>query len=236
MDFPPANAIKPNDFKDFPIIRCENCHEIPIMDLNIDKREIELKCEKEGKMENIPFENFFQTIKKYEDLNCCEFCKGKNPSQKYYLCKTCSNKILCENCFSEHDKNDDVIKFEIDSTCKKHYHPFESYCPVCKENKCSYCSIDHDESHEKNEILLKKILLKKNKIEGLKNTIKKIKNDKDKIEQKINLVIKELEEKLLFINNLKKKFFECLSMKIQFVELILNNYEKKLENYNINII
>ena len=77
-------------------------------------------------------------------------------------------------------------------------------------------------------------MLKKNKIEGLKNTIKKIKNDKDKIEQKINLVIKELEEKLLFINNLKKKFFECLSMKIQFVELILNNYEKKLENYNIN--
>ena len=63
MDFPPANAIKPNDFKDFPIIRCENCHEIPIMDLNIDKREIELKCEKEGKMENIPFENFSKQLK-----------------------------------------------------------------------------------------------------------------------------------------------------------------------------
>ena len=234
MDFPPANAINQNYFEDYPIIRCEDCHEIPAMDLNIDKREIRLKCEKEGKTKDFPFENFLQIIKKYEDINCCKFCKRKNPSQKYYLCKTCSNKILCENCFSEHDKNDDVIKFEIDSTCKKHYHPFECYCPTCKENKCSYCSIDHEESHEKNEIPLKNKLIKKNKIDGLKNTIKKIKNDKDKIEQKMDLVIKELEEKLQFINNLKNKFFECLRMKIQFVELLLNNYEKKLENFNIN--
>ena len=234
MDFPPANVIKPNDIRNYPIIRCEDCHKIPIMDLNMDKKEIQLKCEKEGKIKYIPFEDFFQTIKKYEDINCCEFCKSKNPSQKYYLCKTCSNKILCENCFNEHDKKDDVIKFEIDSTCQKHYHQFESFCPICKENKCSYCSIDHDESHEIKEVLLKKKLFKKNKIEGLKNTIKKIQNDKGKIEQKINVVIKELEEKLEFINNLKNKFFECLNMKIQFVELILSNYEKKIENYNMN--
>ena len=234
MDFPPANAIRPNDFGDYPIIRCEDCHEIPMMDLNMDKREIRLKCEKEGKTKDIPFENFFQTIKKYEDMNCCEFCRNKNPSQKYYLCKTCSNKILCEKCFNEHNKNDDIIKFEMDSTCKKHYHQFESYCPACKENKCSYCSVDHEESHEKNEIPLKKKLIKKNKIDELKETIKKMKKDKDEIAQKMNLVIKELEEKLQFINNLKNKFFEYLRMKIQFVELLLNNYEKKLENYNIN--
>ena len=233
-DYPPANAIKPSEKRDYPIIRCEDCHEIPILDLKMDKGEIQIKCDKERKTKDIPFEGFFGTIKKYEDINCCQFCRNKNSSQKYYLCKTCSNKILCQKCFEGHNKNDDVIKFNIDSTCKKHYNPFESYCPICKENKCSYCSIDHDESHEKSEILLKKKLVKKNKMEGFENTLKKVNNDKEKIEQKINEVVKELEDKIEFINNLKKKFFECLNMKLQFIELILNNYQKKLENFDVN--
>ena len=233
-DYPPANAVKSNEARDCPIIRCEECHEIPKINFKMDKRQIQLKCEKEGKTKEIPFENFFESLKKYEDINCCEFCKDKNLSQKYYLCKTCSNKILCEKCYNEHSNKDDVIKFNIDSTCKIHYYPYESYCPMCKENKCSYCSIDHDESHEKDEILLKKKLFKKNKIEAFKKKINTIQNNKDNIEKKINIIVKELEEKIEFINNLKKKFFECLNMKLQFVELIMNNYEKKLENYDVN--
>ena len=233
-DYPPANVIEDKEEKDYPIIRCEDCHEILSISLNIDKKEIQLKCEKEGKTKNISFDKFFESLKEYADINCCQFCKKKNPSQKYYLCKTCSNKILCENCYEEHNKKDDIIKFKIDSTCRKHYNPYESYCPICKENKCSYCSIDHDENHEKDEFLLKKKLLKKNKLDGFKNTIKKIKNDRDKIKEKINSVIKELEEKIAFINNLKEKFFECLNMKLKFVELVLFNYEKKLKDFDAN--
>ena len=233
-DYPPANAIEDKEEKDYPIIRCEDCHEILSISLNIDKKEIQLKCEKEGKTKNISFDKFFESLKEYADINCCQFCKKKNPSQKYYLCKTCSNKILCENCYEEHNKKDDIIKFKIDSTCRKHYNPYESYCPICKENKCSYCSIDHDENHEKDEFFLKKKLLKKNKLDGFKNTIKKIKNDRDKIKEKINSVIKELEEKIAFINNLKEKFFECLNMKLKFVELVLFNYEKKLKDFDAN--
>lgn len=167
-------------------------------------------------------------------MNCCQFCKNKNASQNYYLCKTCSNKILCESCFESHNKKDDMIKIKIDSTCKKHYNPYESYCPKCKESKCSYCSIDHDESHENDEFLLKKKLLKKNKIDGFKNTIRIITSEKNKIEQKIESVIKELEGKILFINNLKNKFIECLNMKLKFVDLVLNNYEKKIKDFDAN--
>ena len=98
-DYPPANAIKPSEKRDYPIIRCEDCHEIPILDLKMDKGEIQIKCDKERKTKDIPFEGFFGTIKKYEDINCCQFCRDKNSSQKYYLCKTCSNKILCQKCF-----------------------------------------------------------------------------------------------------------------------------------------
>ena len=123
---------------------------------------------------------------------------------------------------------------KYDSTCKKHNNPYESYCPICKENKCSYCSIDHDKNHEKEEILLKKKLLKKNELNAFKNTIKQIKNNKNNIEAKINLVISELQEKIELLNKLKNKFFESLDMKLCFVELLLNNYEKKLENFDIN--
>ena len=61
-------------------------------------------------------------------------------------------------------------------------------------------------------------MFKKNKIEAFKKKINTIQNNKDNIEKKINIIVKELEEKIEFINNLKKKFFECLNMKLQFVE------------------
>ena len=76
---------------------------------------------KRRKTKEVSFDEFFETINKYGDINCCQGCKNKNPSQKYYLCKTCLNKILCQNCFEVHDKKDEIFKLKIDSTCKKHY-------------------------------------------------------------------------------------------------------------------
>ena len=220
--------------KEYPIIRCEDCHDILTVSFDISQREILLKCEKEEKTKNIPFEEFFETIEKYENINCCQFCKNKKPSENYYLCKTCSNKILCSNCFKEHNKEDDIIKFKIDSSCKKHCNTYEYYCPICKENKCSYCSIDHDEEHEKKEILLKNKLFKNKKLVEFKNKIKEILTIKDKIENTIDSVIKELDEKITFIKNLKNKFFESLKMQLKFTDLVLQNYEKKLIDFDIN--
>ena len=233
-DYPPASAIETKESKDYPFIRCKDCYEILTIHFKMDKKEIQLKCEKEGKTKNISFNKFFDVLKEYENFNCCKFCKNKNPSQNYYLCKTCSNKILCQNCFENHCKKDDVIKFKIDSTCKKHYNPYESYCPLCNENKCSYCSIDHNESHEKDEFSLKKKIFKNKKLDEFKKTINKIINEKDEVVQKINLVIKELEEKIDLLKNLKMKFLECLNMKLKVIELCINNYEKKVKDFDIN--
>ena len=33
---------------------------------------------------------------------------------------------------------------------------------------------------------------------------------------------------------LKKEFFECFNIKLKFIELILDNYENKLKNFEIN--
>ena len=234
FDYRPINATNENEEIDYPIIRCEDCHEVLSIDFKMDKKQIILKCEKEGKTKNIDFKQFFEELKKYKDINYCQFCKKKNKTQKYYLCKTCSNKILCETCYRTHNKEDDVIKFKIDSTCKKHYNPYESYCPKCKENKCSYCSVEHDENHEKEEFYLKTKFIKKNKLDNFKNTIKIAINEKTKIELAIDSVIKELEEKIENLKKLKKNFFEYLNMKLKFIEFVLNNYEKKMNDFDIN--
>ena len=228
-DWPPAMIQK-----EYPIIRCENCFNILSISFNMNKKEIFLKCEKENKTKNITFEKFFETIDKYGEINCCQFCKNKKPSDNYYMCKTCQNKILCSNCFKKHNKEDDMIKFKIDSSCKKHCNPYEYYCPICKENKCSYCSIEHDEEHGKKEILLKDKLLKKNKLIELKKKIKKIYTIKDKIENTIVSIIKELEEKILLIKKLKDNFFESLNMQLKLTDLVLQNYEKKILDFDVN--
>ena len=235
MQNPDSNNCPPAIIqKEYPIIRCEDCHDILAVSFDMSKREILLKCEKEQKTTNIPFEEFFETLDKYENINCCQFCKNKKPSENYYICKTCSNKILCSNCIKEHNKEDDIIKFKIDSSCKIHLNPYEYYCPICKENKCSYCSIDHDEEHEKKEILLKNKLFKNKKLVEFKNKIKEILTIKDKIENSIDSVIKELDEKITFIKNLKNKFFESLKMQLKFTDLVLQNYEKKLIDFDMN--
>ena len=76
IDYPPANIIQ-QDEKDYPFIRCENCHELLSIKFNLNKKEIELKCVKEQKIKNIPFEKFFETIDKYKEMNCCELCNKK---------------------------------------------------------------------------------------------------------------------------------------------------------------
>ena len=205
-DYPPANAIN-QKLNSFPFIRCEDCHELMTLKLILDKREIQLNCENEQKTRNIPFNEFFATIDKYSNINFCQFCQNKKAYKNYYLCKTCSNKILCEDCYREHCKTDDIIYFKIDSMCKKHYFPYESFCLLCKENKCLYCSKEHDESHEKEEISFKKKILKENEINDIKNSIHKINSEKDRIELIINSVIEELKKKIEFINNLKNQFF-----------------------------
>ena len=235
MQNPESNNCPPAIIqKEYPIVRCEDCHDILSISFNMNKKEILLKWEKEQKVKNIAFEEFFETIDKYEEINCCQFCKDKKTSENYYICKTCSNKILCSNCFKEHNKEDDIIKFKIDSCCKKHYNTYEYYCPICKENKCSYCSIDHDEDHEKKEIVLKKKLFKNKNLVEFKNNINQILVIKDKIENTIDSLIKELEEKITHIKNLKNQFFECLKVQLKITDLVLKNYEKKVNDFDIN--
>ena len=80
----------------------------------------------------------------------------------------------------------------------------------------------------------KKKLFKKNKLEAFKNNIQRINIMKCDIEKKINSLQKELENQIKSLNNVKNKFFESLNMQIKFVELILDKYDKKMKDFDIN--
>ena len=242
-DYPPANLVNNqneiniiNDIEqEYPIIRCENCHEILLMTLALDKNEIILECEKEKKIEKISLKLFFENINKYKNSNCCNLCNEKNLSQKYYLCKTCSNLIICQNCFEKHNKDDEVEKLnKIDSLCKKHFNQIESFCDVCKEHKCFYCIPEHDEKHKNKEYLIRDKLFRKNRLDNFIKNLINISEVQKKIEKIINEVIDDLQKKIKSLIDLKNKFSETLNMKVKFSNLVYQNYLKKFKDTDLN--
>ena len=205
------------------------------MSLDLDKSEILLSCEKEGINKKISLKNFFDSMNKYKDFNCCQKCNEKNVSQKYYLCRTCSNKIICKKCYEKHNKDDNIETLnKIDSLCRKHFNQIESFCDICKEHKCSYCIPEHEEEHKNKEYLIRDKLFKKNKLDTFENNLKNISEIKQNIEKQINEVINELKKKIESLINLKNKFFENLNMKIKFTNLVYQNYLKKFKDTDLN--
>ena len=53
--------------------------------------------------------------------------------------------------------------------CNKHFNPYETYCPICHKHLCSYCSVDHDEKHVKDEYTLKKQIIKEKYLNQFKD-------------------------------------------------------------------
>ena len=239
-DYPPANLVNDNinnnlELKeDYPLIRCEDCFEIPLLSLDFDKNEIIINCLKEKKIKNLPFKTFFENINKYKDFNCCQLCKEKNKEQKYYYCQTCS-KIICKNCFKKHEQDDDIEKLsKIDSTCRKHLNPIESFCSICNKYLCSYCNTDHEENHKNNEKFIRDKILRKNQLDNFSKTLKQIFTISNDIEIQINDLVKELKEKIDQLINLKNSFFESLNMKLKLSNLVYNNYLQKLNETDLN--
>ena len=236
-DYPPANLVNDNQLEpkeNYPIIRCEDCFEIPLLSLDFNKNEIIINCTKENKIKRISFKTFFDNINNYNDFNCCQLCQEKNKDQKYYYCKTCS-KIMCKNCFKKHEQDDDIEKLnKIDSTCRKHLNPIESFCKICNKSLCSYCNSEHDENHKDSEIFLRDKILKKNKLEEFEKTLKKVYNNLNIVEIQINELIEELKQKIDQIINLKNTFFDFLNMKIKLSNLVYKNYLQKLNETDLN--
>ena len=130
-----------------------------------------------------------------------------------------------KNCFKKHEQEDDIEKLnKIDSTCRKHLNPIESFCKICNKNLCSYCNSEHDQNHKDSEIFMRDKILRKNKLEEFEKTLKKVYNNLNNIEIHFNELIEELKEKIEQIINLKNTFFGFLNMKIKLSNLVYKNY------------
>ena len=202
----------------YPIIRCENCLEIPKISLDLNSQTVHINCEKACQNKAIPCKEFFRNIGIYDKISLCQICKNSYLSQEYYLCKDCQNLIICQRCFELHGLSKEIsshriVNIKIDSTCKKHYSKYESYCPKCKENKCTYCLAEHEESHEKDEIVLNKYMFRKNTLENFILKIKNISKTRNNFVKKVDSIMIELAKRIELLQIYKEKFIKLLHIK-----------------------
>ena len=173
---------------------------------------------------NILLNEFEKT--QYIDISkiICKKCKEKNKGNtfqnEFYKCLSC-NINLCPLCKSTHDKTHDIINYDQKNyICQKHNDIYVKFCYECKINLCLICENEHKNHKsisygeiipniEENNIYLYKL---RHSIDLFKNNIKKIKNIKNKITNKI-------------INNIEIYY--------NINKNIINNYDKKNRNYEI---
>ena len=193
----------------------ENCI-ISIVDYKINLYE----CKSGHKHNNIFLDEFNNTQLINESNIICSNCNISNKSQthdrKFNKCLTCEQN-LCPLCIRKHNKEHTCIDYDLRKYhCNKHNDNFFSYCKNCKKDLCMHCENEH-ENHQKIKFTL--ILPDINKI---KKELEDLRNNIDKFEQEVNLII----EKLLIVKQKMETFYN-----INYT--IFKNYEIKNRNYQV---
>ena len=200
---------------------CTNCELAPeILYDTEDEKLIKIKCEKHG-LKTMPIKDFLQNMSKNTyHFYKCEFCKQncqKNFTQIFKYCFHCK-KILCPKCLIKHKSyiNHKNLFFSDEINIRCEYHLGEKYlmyCYDCDKNICKKCS---EEKHKCHFFIFLK------ELNPSYDYITKIKSEIDKLKEKFNNLIKEVE----YIKN-----------SIILRELIISTYKKYENNYHhiINI-
>lgn len=196
---------------------CDNCHEIPkIINTNIDKKTILIKCKNHGQKE-LNLRDYIVNSLKYNPGNWkCTKCENIQKITKE-LFKYCEcGFVFCENCFKVHRSKDHTNANSIDSDkyylyCKNPEHfgtKYTGYCFDCSDNFCENCEKEH-KNHSK------------------------VKNSNMEID------FKEI-EKIRNLNRQYRSLITYYESLIRLNNLIIYSYEKNRGNYcnlyNINRI
>ena len=126
-------------------IICPECGEI--CKIKFDNYKIILyDCKNNHKLQNIEFENFFESQNNGKSKIKCNNCNKIEKSTKhneFYNCLKC-NKKLCILCKEMHDRDHNTIRYEdINYICNMHNERYISYCNKCKKNICLKCENEH---------------------------------------------------------------------------------------------
>ena len=208
-----------NSFEVSKEVICPNCKEICLLNI-VDYKIILYDCKNGHKQNNILLDEFNDTQLINESKIICSNCNIQNKSQtynkKFNKCLTCQQN-LCPICATKHNKEHFIIEYDSRNYhCNKHYDTLISYCKNCKKNLCVYCEDEH-ESHQKIKFPL--IIPDVNRIQ---KELEDLRNNIDKFEQEINLII----EKLNFVKEKMEKFYD-----INYA--IFKNFEIKHKNYQV---
>ena len=203
-------------------IICPQCGELCLINFNEYKIELN-NCK--NKHENIISINEYDDTQNINENNIiCDVCKVKNKGKIYnnifYLCGKC-NKCLCPLCKNIHCKNNIdhiLINYEYKNyLCCKHNEPFSAYCNICRENLCTQCDLDHNNTH--NITLLRDI----------KPNIDEIKSKVNEFKQIIDKFIDDVEKMIKLLNSIKSNIQKYYII----IDNLLNNYNIQNRNYQI---
>ena len=193
-----VNIINENDNKINSLIKskyiiCSKCKENIRFKIE-DYKILLYECKNGHEINNILLDEYENT--QYIDISKikCEQCLIKNKSETYnnefYRCCNC-NKNLCPLCKSNHDKNHNIINYDIKNyICEKHNESFVEYCNDCKIDICLSCEnehINHNTTHYKN----------------IMKDMNKIKNEMNEYKKEIDIFINDINDIINKLNKIK---------------------------------
>ena len=211
--------------------RCKTCSLIPFIYLFSKSNVLYIKYKCLNNHEEILTLNKFMKENNFNlNINKCKFCSTK---KELYFCYECSG-FVCFNCLYNgkniHIKNNhknSIVINDYDSYCVFHKKKFDSFCLDCNQNICYLC-IDEETHINHNKINFIDIRLTKSKILNLKTIIENSNKYIDNIKDIKNLINK--------LESIYNEFLFYNKKSIEFINELLNIYEKKKGFLNFQII
>ena len=181
-------------------------------------------CKNGHKIDNILFEEFYNTQKINEEKIICYNCNNNknNIFKKQFLkCLTCKHN-LCPLCKSIHNNNHLIIDYDkTNYICQIHNEIYNSYCNKCNINLCKLCQ----ENHKNHEVINYK---------SIKLNIEEISQKLIEFRKKIDIFNREIKDIITKLN----KIIANIEMYYKINSDLVNNYTIENNNYQIlqNII
>ena len=209
------------------IFRCEECHLIPTIKIDLKTYKIHSKCPNNHIKTDINLSKALNENKKFL-LESCSIC-GEKSEEDNYICVQCQ-KIFCLDggCKKKHIKENPshllIDKSKIDMTCLEHLTTISKFCKDCKKNICIKCQRTQHSGHEL--IDLGEILPLPEEIENAKKICKEKKEKLLILKRSIKVWMEEFNNKL-------KILIDSIDAQIAINENILKNHKTDIMNYQM---